>query len=144
MATLKIYDGSTWVELAKKSDIPSLTSYATKSYAQGLLTPTAVGTGQTAANVNGYNGALFSLGLKTINFNGLYIFTYGNCMVLLPVYNLTDGTEYKVSAALVNSGGSYATKVLTYRINGRYLQVYNKENYIPTGYGCALFKVTLY
>lgn len=142
MATFNIYDGTNWVELAKKSDIPSLTNYATKSYAQGLLTPTAVGQTQTVANVNGYNGASFNIG--TLGFFGLYIFTYGNCMVLLPVYNLTAGTEYKVTAVLVNSAGSYASKVLTYRFYRGFLAIYNKENYIPTGYGCALFKVALY
>ena len=144
MPIFKYYDGSNWVELATKSDIPSLTNYATKTYAQNLLKPIAVGTGQTTSGINNYNGASFNLGLKTLNYNGLYIFTYGNCMILLPVYNLTDGTEYKVSAALVGGGGSYTSKVLTYRLNGRYLQIYNKENYIPTGYGCALFKVALF
>ena len=119
-------------------------SYATQSWAQGLMTPTAVGQGQTKSNVNGYTGATFTIG--TSGYGGLYIFTYGNCMILLPIYGLTANTEYKVAASLVNSYGSYSCKVLTYRYvsSSGTLQIYQKENYIPTGYGCALFKVKLY
>ena len=119
-------------------------SYATQSWAQGLMTPTAVGQGQTKSNVNGYNGATFTIG--TSGYNGIYIFTYGNCFVFLPIYGITANKEYKIAASLVNSAGSYTCKVLTYRYvsSSGTLQIYQKENYIPTGYGCALFKVKLY
>lgn len=35
MPTFKYYNGSSWVELAKKSDIPSLSGYATQSWVNG-------------------------------------------------------------------------------------------------------------
>ncbi len=125
-------------------------TYLTLLAAQGLLTPTLVGQTLTTSGINGYNGISIGVGLRVLpsDVKGLFIFTYGNCMVLLPIYGLTENTEYKVAAALVNSGGSYATKVLTYRLTlvGKTatLQIYNKENYIPTGYGAAVYKIPLY
>jgi len=116
---------------------------ATKKDIQTALTPGLVGTATTASNINGYNGAYFNIG--TTNNGGLYIFTYGNCMVLLPVYGLTVGSEYKVSACLVSASGSYENRVLTYRVTSSgNLQIYQKQNFIPTNYMSYLFKVKLY
>lgn len=115
---------------------------ATREWAQGLLTPHAVGSATTSANVNGYNGAQFSIG----DNNGLYFFTYGKCSVMIPVYGLVAGTEYKIASAL-NGGGQagYQVKVLTYRLTGDGdLQIYQKENFIPTGYTAYLMRIKLY
>lgn len=116
---------------------------ATQRWVEGLLTPSAVGTGTlTKANVNGYNGAQFTIG----DNNGLYFFTYGNCSVMIPVYGLVAGTEYKIASAL-NGGGQagYQVKVLTYRLtSGGDLQIYQKENFIPTGYTAYLMRIKLY
>lgn len=115
---------------------------ATEEWVQGLLTPNAVGSATTSANVNGYNGAQFTIG----DNNGLYFFTYGNCSVMIPVYGLVAGTEYKIASAL-NGGGQagFQVKVLTYRLTGDGdLQIYQKENFIPTGYTAYLMRIKLY
>ena len=110
------------------------------------LNPESIGQTNTAYQSDvGYNGAAFNIGTNAAAIGGFYVFTYGNCMVTFPVYGVTSGTEYKVAAALVNSGGSYSVKVLTYKYvsSSGMLYIYQKENYIPTGYGSALFRIKL-
>lgn len=53
MAVYKFYDGTNWVELAKKSDIPSLTGYATETWVGNNYLPLSGGTltGSIAFNV---------------------------------------------------------------------------------------------
>lgn len=54
MSVIKIYDGSSWVEIAKKSDIPSLSGYATQTWCNNnLLKLTGVtdATGKAKVNV---------------------------------------------------------------------------------------------
>jgi len=118
---------------------------ATVADINSAMTPTAVGqTTTTYISAIGYNGAEFTIG--TTGIGGLYIFTYGYCMILLPIYSLSSGVDYKVSAAILDSYGSYNTQVLTYRwdsSSGK-LRIFQKNNTIPTGYGAYLFKVKLY
>lgn len=111
----------------------------------GSLTPSSIGSVTTTtitAGTGNFAGAQFTVGSS--NYNGLYIFTYGNCMILIPLYNPVTGTEYKISAALLNTSSSYDQYVLTYRFTGSMLQIYQKQNVIPTGYTAYLFKVALY
>lgn len=125
------------------SDESGSKTIATRDWAKRLLTPSAIGITTTSSNVNGYNGAEFPVGASP---DGLYVFTYGNCMVLLPVAGLVAGTEYKTASVLVGSGDAgFQLKVLTYRLtseNG--LQIYQKENFIPTGWTAYLTKIALY
>ena len=121
---------------------------ALTSNVQSALTPTAVGQATTASNIGstGYKGAEFTIGTTLANIGGLYIFTYGYCMILLPIYGISTGVEYKVAAAILDEYGSYSNLILTYKWNqstGK-LYVYNKNNKIPTGYTAYLFKVKLY
>lgn len=44
MAKVKVYDGTQWVELAKKSDIPSLSGYATQTWVGNNYLPLSGGT----------------------------------------------------------------------------------------------------
>ena len=121
---------------------------ALTSNVQSAMTPTAVGQATTASNIGstGFKGAEFTIGTTLANIGGLYIFTYGYCMILLPIYGISSGVEYKVAAAILDEYGSYSNLILTYKwnqSNGK-LYVYNKNNKIPTGYGAYLFKVKLY
>ena len=104
------------------------------------LTPSAIGMSQTKV-VDSYTGATFTIGS---DYQGIYIFTYGNCMIPLILYGMQESVDYKTSAALLNSQGSYQVKVLTYRKEGTTLKIFNKESFIPTGYIAYLFKVKLY
>lgn len=104
------------------------------------LTPSATGMSQTKA-IDSYTGATFTIGS---DYQGIYIFTYGNCMIPLILYGMQESVDYKTSAALLNSLGSYQVKVLTYRKEGTTLKIFNKESFIPTGYVAYLFKVKLY
>jgi hypothetical protein len=78
--------------------------------------------------------------------NGIYVFTYGNCMISLVAYGLTSETEYKTSACLVDGSGNYKVKVLTYKYVSALgkMYIYSKENYMPQGWGAALYKIKLY
>ena len=110
---------------------------------EDALTPIFVDSGETIeAAIDEYTG--IRLELEENDINGLYIFTYANCMVMLPIYNPVEDTEYKVAACLCNSEGSYQVKVLTYLIEDNFIFIYNKENYIPTGYTAYLSKIKLY
>lgn len=86
----------------------------------------------------------FAFDLVQDDNNGLYLFTYGNCMILLPCYNLLENVEYKVSASLLNGEGQYSVRVLTYKIHANILYIYSKENIIPVGYTGYLFRIKLY
>ena len=129
---------------------------------QGALTPELVGT-ETSGEVtwgdgNTNNGFRFTLaeGIPSSELSsvwGLYIFTYGNCMIMIPLYGAQSSVAYAVSAALVGSGGSYQVKVLRYEMlnyddmhGGRdiKLQFFERNDFIPTGYTGYLFKVKLY
>lgn len=104
--------------------------------------------GSTTTNLlsiesNNYKGAVFDIDQN--DYAGIYTFTYGNCMVVLPIKNLTANTSYKIAATLVDGNGNYATKILTYRTNGSgKLYIYDKTNYMATGYTAYLFKVKIY
>ena len=99
---------------------------------------------------NVYNGVAYKIASSVSeNYKGFYVFTYANCMVTIPVYNLQLDREYKVAACLCNSSGSYQVKVLTYYITVNalgdvYLVIYNKENFIPVDWTTYLLKIALY
>ena len=152
--------------------IPNTTSWAadktiaTTNDIQTALTPTTLPLAPlgytTESGVEGYNGIIATVALGTSSTtptwasngkNGLYIFTYGNCYVLIPIYNPTLGTEYKVAGTLVDSNGSYTVKTLTYKavvttvtssVKRLDLKIYQKENIIPTGYTAYIFYIPLY
>lgn len=111
---------------------------------QALLTPILIGSTKIIANLAGgnFSGVQFNL---TNNYDGIYIFTYGRAMTFIPIYQLEVGYEYKVSAALCNSGGEYKNKILTYKLTSENkLQIYQKENYMPVDWTVYLFKIKLY
>jgi len=113
---------------------------------ESVLTPTTIGTFVSELGVGGTEFKGFTFELDSEDYNGLYMFTYGNTMILLPVYNLVNGTEYKVSAAILNGEGGYVSRILTYRFNSTNgeLYIYQKENLIPIGYTGYLFRIKLY
>lgn len=108
-----------------------------------LLKPTLIGQTLIADNA-GYNTAVFDINVN--DMNGIYVFTYGNCMIPLVAYGLTSETEYKTSACLVDGSGNYKVKVLTYKYASALgkMYIYSKENYMPQGWGAALYKIKLY
>ena len=107
------------------------------------LTPAPVGQAKTIADVDHteHNGIIFNIG---DDWKGLYVFTYGYCMIPLFVYGLSEGVVYKTSATLLSSGGEYKVKVLSYYIRNKKLIIYQGEDYIPVGYDGYLFKIKLY
>ena len=113
---------------------------------QDNLTSKLVGSTTTttlAIEGTNYKGAIFDIDQN--DYAGMYTFTYGNCMVILPIKNLTANTSYKIAATLVDSGGNYTVIVLTYRTNGSgKLYIYDKTNYMATGYTAYLFRVKIY
>lgn len=156
------HDGYGWVEMESLSGIEryegdvnllttisaflSNSSYQKYYLRRSDLTPTtATGSGGTSiADVGstGHNGFSFYVGTDR---NGIYTFTYGNCIVQLPIYDLLVNTEYKVAAALVDGDGNYANKVLTYKIDSsNNLLIYQKQDYIPVGWTGYLSKIKLY
>ena len=127
-----------------------------KGFATNLLSPSLVGAGTTANITLGdgpsHNGFEIDLGTTSYD-NGLYIFTYGNCMVMLPIYNAQLKTVYHTSATLVNSSGSFAVKDLRYMVydwgSAEYgyhmtLKIWEANDYMPIGYTGYLFKIKLY
>ena len=119
---------------------------ATIGNIQLALTPNLVSAPATTqllmdVDDSNYYGAQFTIGS---DYNGLYIFTYANCMILLSCYNMTDNTKYKTCACLMDQDGSYSNKILTYKKLENTLYIYNKENIIPSGYTAYLFRVKLY
>jgi len=78
MAVYKFYDGTNWVELAKKSDIPSLTGYATETWVGNNYLPLSGGTITGKVNFTGPvdvlpNVAGVSLGIESANSPNPYI-----------------------------------------------------------------------
>lgn len=86
------------------------------------------------------NAAVFNIGN---NIKGVYMFTYGYCMVLIPIYNPVENTVYKIAAALVDGNGNYAVKVLSYYYSNGKLIIFNNEDYMPINWDAYLFRIKL-
>ena len=109
---------------------------------EGALTPELIGQSTIILDETmEYKHISFNIGE---DHNGLYLFTYAYCMIPLFIYDLQDGIEYKTSAALCSAEGEYKIKVLTYKIVGNQLTIYQKENYMPVNFVGYLFKIKLY
>ena len=81
MAAIKIYDGTQWVEVAKKSDVPSVSGYATQTWVGNNYLPlsggTLTGTLRVNAVIFGYiygtsnNKAAFMFDKPGTNYTGI-------------------------------------------------------------------------
>lgn len=115
---------------------------------QSLLRPEFIGSVTTASinipGVSNYNGAEFNLGVNSTELNGLYVFTFGNAMNLIPIYGITSNTQYKISGMINNGDDSFSNVVLSYNYTGQKLQFYCVRNLIPIGYTAYLYKIKLY
>lgn len=86
MAVYKFYDGTNWVELAKKSDIPSLSGYATETWVGNNYIPITGASGI---------GALTPTGNGTTDFGGSSNrWHYGYFRRLLAIESISNGTSY--------------------------------------------------
>ena len=110
---------------------------------ENAFTPGYIGQATSNPNTYGYIGFGFNVSGDNTQVNGLYMFTYGNSTVLLPIYNITRDIEYKTAAALLDESGGYRHAVLTYVLTDNGLFIYQKEGIIPRGYTGYLFKIKL-
>ena len=142
-----IYSSNNYLQLFMVNDLfhfdgNNLIPYETW-VSNASLTPELIGSSLIVSNiVDQFKGVSFNVNLN--DYNGYYFFTYGNCMMSVPIYNLTEGTEYKVAGAMVDINGQYGVKLLTYKYQSGVLYFYQKENYMPLGYTAYLFKIKLY
>lgn len=86
------------------------------------------------------NAAVFNVGT---NIKGVYMFTYGYCMVLIPIYNPTENTVYRIASAIVDSGGNYSVKILSYFYSSGKIVIFNNENLLPANWDAYLFRIKL-
>ena len=113
-----------------------------------ILKPEFIGSVTTTSinipGVSNYNGAEFNLGVNPTELNGLYVFTFGKAMNLIPIYGITSNTQYKISGMINNGDDSFSNVVLSYNYTGQKLQFYCVRNPIPIGYTAYLYKIKLY
>ena len=76
--------------------------------------------------------------------NGLYVFTFGNAMNLIPIYGAQANTQYKISGMINNGDDSFSNVILSYNYTGTKLQFYCVRSTIPTGYTAYLFRIKLF
>ena len=112
-----------------------------ENFKSNILKPEYIGTTKSVVE-NTKNSFVFQL--KNNDHNGIYLFTYGNCMVLIPIYNLQEGIEYKIAMSIRKADNGVNNVVLTYVVDGNYLVLYNYDNLIPLDYDGYLFRIKLY
>lgn len=111
------------------------------------VTPTAIGQVTSASNKFTFN---ISTTYDLSSGGGLGVFTFGNCMNLIPLFNLTSGTTYKTVGTFVyDSGGSVVTTTLNYKYtkssSTNTLEIWsgNADRKIVNGYTGYLFLTKL-
>ena len=94
----------------------STTKTMTQLLAGINVTPTAIGSATSSSNKFTFNLGTTSSSPDLSNGGGLGVFTFGNCMNLIPLFNLTSGTTYKTVGTFVyDSGGSVVTTTINYK-----------------------------
>lgn len=83
--------------------------------------------------------------------NGLYIYIYGNCVNLIPVYGVNNTTKYNISACLKSLEGEFSVQVLSYQFErqGAHpdkadFKIFSNEDIIPIEYESSLYRIKLY
>ena len=105
MAKFKYYDGSSWVELAKKSDIPSLSGYATQQWVQNQGYITSSGSCAYATSAGSASSATSAGNADTVDSEHADAFAHrgvGNNLI-------TAGNEFNFIAD--NYGGESGADV---------------------------------